>query len=127
MNVFVKVFSFAAIFVLLFLAWPDFADNFDYDCSSTSAASLAIGGECPVTTQADYTNFKLAGGWRWAQNNFCVKDGSLMLFSDMCQSTTLDEARSLRFAFLGSALITSAIGLVVFRKSISSKLKKTTI
>ncbi len=125
MNLHIKIFSLIAVFVSMFLVWPDFGINFDYDCSGTSATSIATGGECPVTTQTDYTNFQMAGGWRWAQNNFCVQDGSIMLFSNMCQSETADEARSLKFAFLGSALITTVLGLFAFRKAISSTLKKT--
>ena len=126
MNYFSKIVFLLAIFVLCFLAWPDSAVKHTYNCSNTSSEFIARGGECPLSSQADYTDLKFAGGWRLAQNSFCINDGKVMLFSSICQSNDIYESRSLRYAFLGSALITAGVGLILFRKPIISKLKKHT-
>lgn len=124
MSIFTKTVSLIAILLLLFLSWPDFGVDYDYDCSRTSPLFISNGGECPVTTKAVFKDVKFGGGWRWVQNNFCVQDGTIMLFSDTCQSNSLDEARVLKFAFLGSMLTTAGVGLVIFRKPIAAKFRK---
>ncbi len=110
MKLVTKIVLVLAVFVITFLAWPDFKSNLEYNCDGVSAAFLASGGECPIH-QTHESAGQLGGGWRWLQSNVCVKDGKLFIASDQCR-VQRDEARSLRFAFVGSVLTTVAVSLL---------------
>lgn len=124
----IKILVILAVFLLAFLAWPDFKEAYDFDCSGVSEEFIAQGGECGVRRTYDYGNWNLGGGWRYLDNSFCAKDGKILLYSGECyQSSNQSRSLPIYFALLGSVSIAVTTGLALFAGPIIFGRKKTKI
>jgi len=113
----VKILLLCVVFALSFFIWPGFGVNYEYDCDGVSASFLASGGECPVGTSAKLGDVRLGGGWRWFTERNCIVGGEVQLASrGICPaSRSKERAEVVPFMLVGSLIITSVVGTVLFK------------
>jgi len=108
----VKALILVLVFVSSYLLWPDF--RYEATCGPGSDME-----GCQVQHEYDYSNIKLAGGWRsfWIHN--CIVDGTVNLASEgICPNPYYDdpESRGVKLGSIGPLVVTGFVGVLLFAK-----------